>query len=201
MAASGNNTCLSRKQERAEVRRLQAVELRRDGWKQSEIAQALEVTAGAVSQWFKTADEQGPDGLLARPRTGRPPQLTLEQKQMIPEFLSHGAEAYGFRGEVWTCLRVSKVIDWEFGVAYHRSHVARLLQELGWTPQLPIERASQRDEAAIARWRAEVWTEVKKERTWSAEPLLSWTNRASTCCRLWSARMPLAGRHPSCVSR
>ncbi len=74
---------------------------------------------------------------------------------MIPEFLSHGAEAYGFRGEVWTRLRVAKVIEWELGVTYRKSQVACLLKELQWTPQLPIERATQRDEEAITRWRSE----------------------------------------------
>ena len=28
----------------------------------------------------------------------------------------------------------------------------------------------QRDEAAIARWRTEVWEELKKRRAWNAEP-------------------------------
>ena len=32
---------------------------------------------------------------------------------MIPEFLWHGAEAYGFRGEIWTCARIAQVIDTE----------------------------------------------------------------------------------------
>jgi transposase len=47
-----------------------------------------------------------------------------------PDFLSHGAEAYGFRGEVWTCARVANVFEEEFGVTYHRGHVARLLKAL-----------------------------------------------------------------------
>ena len=101
---------------------------------------------------------------------------------MIPEFLSHGAEAYGFRGDVWTCARVAKVIKREMGVVYHKTQVACLLKGLGWTPQLPIERATQRDEDAITRWRSEEWQEIKKERDLSAEPLFSWTNRVSTCC-------------------
>jgi transposase len=48
-------------------------------------------------------------------------------------------------------------------VTYHRSHIARLLKELNWTPQRPIERATQRDEVEIARWREEIWLEMKKK--------------------------------------
>jgi transposase len=86
----------------------------------------------------------------------------LAQKRLIPDFLWHGAEAYGFRGEVWTCARVAKVIQQEFGVSYHRGHVSRLLKALGWTPRTPVVRALQRDEVEIERWRVEVWPELRK---------------------------------------
>jgi hypothetical protein len=80
---------------------------------------------------------------------------------LIPDFLWHGAEAYGFRGDVWTCGRVAGVIREEFDVSYSKSQVSRLLKHLGWTPQVPITRAIQRDEGAIARWRAESWPALK----------------------------------------
>jgi predicted GIY-YIG superfamily endonuclease len=76
---------------------------------------------------------------------------------MLPDFLWHGAEAYNFRGEVWTCGRVAQVIEEEFGVRYHKGHVSRLLKALGWTPQVPTTRAIQREEEAIKRWQRDVW--------------------------------------------
>lgn len=146
-----------------EARRLQAVALRQKGWKQSQIAEALGVTDGAVSQWFRMVHDRDATALLARPHSGRPPELTCEQKNLIPDLLSHGAEAYGFRGDAWTSARVAKVIEWEWSVCYHQSHVARLLKVLKWTPQLPIVRATQRNEDAIALWRKEKWPELKKQ--------------------------------------
>lgn len=154
-----------------ERRRWRALELKRDGWTHEEIAEALAVTKGAVSQWMKCVQEQGGAGLHARPRSGAPPKLTTAQKELIPEFLSHGAESYGFRGEVWTCGRVAQVIATEFAVSYHKDHVGRLLKELEWTPQKPLERASQRDETKIALWRAKVWLALKKKRGAKAAPL------------------------------
>jgi transposase len=145
-----------------ERRRLHALKLKRAGWKQKDIAIALDVSPVAVCQWIKKRKEEGASGLRAHPHTGRRAELSDAQKQLIPDFLSHGAEAYGFRGNVWTCRRVKKVIEWEFGVSYHRSHVARLLKELGWTPQQPAERAAQRNEAEIHRWRTRTWLEIQK---------------------------------------
>lgn len=145
-----------------EKRRLHAIKLKRAGWKQKDIATALDVSPMAISQWIKKMEAEGISSLRARPHTGRPGELSDAQKQLIPDLLSHGAEAYGFRGDMWTCRRVKKVIEWEFGVLYHRSHVARLLKELRWTPQQPVERAAQRNEAEIHRWRTRTWYEIQK---------------------------------------
>ncbi len=143
-----------------EWRRLRALHLKQQGWVQRDIAEALGVREETVSRWLARAQDGGPEALLARPAPGRPPKLSDAQKRLIPEFLWHGPEAYGFRGEVWTRARIARVIEEEFGVRYHKGQVGRLLQELHWTPQVPIRRASQRDEEAIRRWRAEVWPDL-----------------------------------------
>ena len=41
--------------------------------------------------------------------------------------------------------------------------MSRLLKRLGWTPQVPITRAIQRDEEAIERWRVESWPALKEK--------------------------------------
>src|ERR671910_315499 len=117
-----------------EGRRLRAFELKQLGWSQQQIAEALGVSKGAVSQWMKRA------------RDGR------------------GAEAHGFRGEVWTCERVAIVIRREFGVSYHPAHVSRLLKALRQSLQKPKRRAEQRDEEAIERCKEEKWPSLKRGR-------------------------------------
>ena len=129
-----------------EARRLRAIELREQDWKAARIAEALGVTRGAVSQWFKRADEEGIEGLYARKASGPKSRLSEEQLAQLPILLEQGAEAHGFRGEVWTCPRVAKVIEREFGVTYTQQHVGEILRKIGWSRQKPITRASQRDE-------------------------------------------------------
>jgi transposase len=145
-----------------EWRRLRALHLKEQGWYQRDIAEALDVSEETVSRWLARASAAGPQALRGRPRPGRPPELSAAQKRLIPEFLWHGAEAYGFRGEVWTCARIARVIAEEFGVRYHKDHVGRLLEGLRWTPQVPIRRALQRDEEAIRRWRQEAWPGLRR---------------------------------------
>lgn len=144
-----------------EWRRFQALRLARRGWKHRDIAQALAVTEASVSQWLSRVQQRGALSLRSQPH-GSHPKLTAEQRKLIPDFLWHGAESYGFPGNLWNCVRIAKVIQREFGVRYNRHHVSRILKALGWTPQIPILRAIQRDEKEIAHWRAKVWPELKR---------------------------------------
>lgn len=147
-----------------EARRLQAWHLKQQGWPQRQIAEALGVSAGAVSQWMTRARQGGPEALRARLSPGAPRQLTPEQLTRLPTLLDRGPAAYGFRGQIWTRERVAEVIRRELGVVYHPTHVGRLLKAIRWSPQKPMRRARQRDEAAIAQWRDETWPAIKRGR-------------------------------------
>ena len=143
-----------------EWRRLRAVYRKQQGWYPRDIAEALDGSEDPGSRWRARARQGGVASLRARPVPGHPPKLTPQQQRLIPEFLWHGPEAYGFRGAVWTWARLAQVIEEEFGVRYHKGHVSRLLKDLGWTPQVPVRRALQRHEEAIRRWRHEVWPDL-----------------------------------------
>ncbi len=133
-----------------EGRRLRAWELKQQGWKQKDIARALGVTEGAVSQWVKRAGRGGgPEALRHRPAPGPVPRLSAEQKRELLAILERGAEAYQFRGDVWTAPRVAHVIRQEFGVCYDPGHVSRILRECRWSVQKPRRQASQRSQAAV----------------------------------------------------
>ena len=66
------------------------------------------MTARSVQGWTAIARDRGPRGLGSDRVPGRRPALSPELWQLIPELLWHGAEAYGFRGSVWTCGRIVK---------------------------------------------------------------------------------------------
>ena len=145
-----------------EERRQRALALKHAGWRQCEIALALDVTPSAVSQWMRHVQEEGEQALIAHPHAGAVARLTTEERSSIPQLLLQGAEAHGFRGEYWTCARVAWVIEQEFGVRYHRGHVSRLLKQWKWTPQKPETWATQRNEGQVEHWRAVLWPELKK---------------------------------------
>jgi transposase len=156
-----------------EGRRLQAWQLKQRGWSQRQIAEALGVSEGAVSQWMTRARTGGPEALRRQPSPGAPRRLSCEQLARLPDLLHRGAEAYGFRGAVWTRSRVAAVMRLEFGVTYHPAHVGRVLQTIRWSPHKPARRARQRDEVAIAHWREETWPALNRGRRCSSRPSCS----------------------------
>ena len=145
-----------------EGRRLRAFELEEQGWNQNEIAQALGVSEGAVSQWMRRATEEGVEALKHKPPPGAASRLDDSQCVRLKELMNFDAEAYGLRRKVWTCARVAELIRKEFGVSYHPAHVSRLVRALGLSLQKPTRRANQRDEEAIEPWKHIRWPELKK---------------------------------------
>jgi transposase len=113
----------------------------------------LGVSAGAVSQGLTRAREGGLETLHHRPPPGAVSRLSADQLARLPALLPQGADAYGFRGQLWTRGRSAAVSALEFGVCYHPVPVGRLCTARQWSRQKPARRARQRDEVAIARWR------------------------------------------------
>ena len=133
------------------------------GWRQKDVAAALGVSKGSVSQWVKRAKEGSWESLRHRKGAGARPRLTPEQRAQIPHLLAQGGESFGFLGDIWTQPRVRRRrIRRIFNVSYHSSQVGRILKDCGWSRQKPVSRATQRDEEAIYRWREERWPQIKK---------------------------------------
>jgi transposase len=146
-----------------EWRRLRAIELHDEGWTQASIAKALGVTEAAVSQWMKLARDGGKKALRSKSRRGQAVRLSQKQLQLLPEFLDLGPGAFGFSGELWTCPRIARLIEQEFGVVYHPDHVRRLMHQLGWSYQKPIVRAAERDETVICEWLERSWPQIERK--------------------------------------
>src|SRR5689334_19495637 len=125
---------------------------------------------GRGQSMVQKAKAQGVEALQHQPPPGRQALLSPEQMAQLPGLLAKGAEAFGFRGQVWTTARVVEMIRQQFGVSYHRAHASRLLRRLKQSRQKPIQKATQRDEAAIAAWKEQRWPALKKRLSRNSEP-------------------------------
>jgi transposase len=147
----------------ARQRRLQAAPPVRPGpLPGAEIARRLQVSRQTTSRWHARWLAGGRAGLAGPGRWGRPSRLTDRDWRRVEQALLRGAQAHGFDTDLWTLPRVAEVIWRTCGVSYHPGHVWWLLRRHQWSPQRPARRASERDEAEIARWREQEWPRIKK---------------------------------------
>jgi len=143
-------------------RRHQAIHLWKSHKSLSTIAHELKASKSAVWGWVFVYQQQGLKGLRPKPSPGRPSYLSAEQKGELAQVLLRGAQAAGYRTELWTLKRIAKVIWKEFRVRYHPNALWYLLRGMSWSCQKPERRSCQRDEAAIAHWRRYRWPHIKK---------------------------------------
>jgi transposase len=144
-----------------EQRRLEAARMFAHGATQAEVAHTFGVSAQAASIWYRRWHQGGEAALRGAGRAGRRPRLSQAELDAVDQALRKGPEAFGFDTELWTLGRIAQVIERLTGVGFHPGYVWRLLRGLGWSVQRPARRASERDEAAIARWRAQEWPRIK----------------------------------------
>ena len=138
------------------------MKLLKTGQRAKDIAQMLGVTAGAISQWKKRYQRDGPAALKANPHPGAKPKLTARHRQKLACLLLKGPSKHGYASELWTLKRVAQVIRKHFGVQYDPSGVWHVLRGMGWSCQKPERRARERNEAAIQQWRSKDWPRIKK---------------------------------------
>ena len=163
-----------------ESRRRKVVTFLKQSLSLHEIARRIGCHASSVLRWRDALRSGGPDGLKAKPASGRPHRLSGKQKTRLVRLLARGAMSYGYRTELWTTQRIADLIEKELGVHYHRNHVGKLLHQLGWSHQKPERRAVERDEVAIEEWKRTMWPRVKKTpRGWRPMSSLS-TNPGSS---------------------
>ena len=145
-----------------EKRRRKALELVDSGLSLNEVGRRLGCNASSVMRWRNARAKHGEEGLKPKPVPGRPAKLTCRQKKRLIKLLLKGAMANGYRTELWTTARIAELIERNFGITYHRDHIGRLMDSLGWSYQKPEKIALQRDEQGIEEWKRKQWPRIKK---------------------------------------
>ncbi len=134
----------------------------------NEIARDLRVTPGSVRRWRRAWAGGGTAALWSKGPVSRE-KLSGQQWARLEQELRKGPLAHGFAGDQrWTLGRIKTLIGKLFHVGYTAEGVWRLMRRHGWSCQVPVRQALERDEAAVAVWKAEVWPDIKASRaTWA----------------------------------
>jgi transposase len=155
-------------QQRREQVRLEAAGRFACGDGIGEIARDLRVTPGSVRRWHRAWRDGGTAALRSRGPVSRE-RLSPQQWARLETELRRGPLAHGFAGDQrWTLGRIKTLIGKLFHVGYTPEGAWELMRRHGWSCQVPVRQAMERDDAAVAVWKAEVWPWLKGPRaTWA----------------------------------
>ena len=153
---------LKRDFKKLEARRLRAIELLDRGVAQAEVARRVGVHRQSVCRWSELRSKGG-TAILRHRRAGRKARLGLSEMKHLEKGLRQGPGKIGYATGVWTADRIADLIERQTGVRFHKDHIYRLLQRLGWSCQRPVGRALERNERAVGYWKQHRWPEIKKK--------------------------------------
>jgi transposase len=135
------------------------------GLSKSAAARVFGVSRTSVYHWVGAYRQRGEAGLRPkrRGRKKQPARLQGWQAGTITKLITHHTpDDLGLPFALWSGEAVGELIARRFGVRVSVWTVRRWLRRWGFTPQKPMRRAYERDEAAIRRWRDEVYPEIAR---------------------------------------
>lgn len=136
---------------------------------------------------------RGLKALRSTKGTGRPRTLTAGQERQVFRWVNgKNPFQYGFDFGLWTRQIVRELIQMRFEVKLSLASIGALLARLGLTAQKPLERAYQRDPAAIERWCLETYPALAKRAKQERADIFFWDESGfradSVHGKTWAAR-------------
>lgn len=118
----------------------------------TEVATAYGTDRSTIHRWLSRYEDDGEDGLLRRPVSGRPRKLETLDPLALKEIVLAPASEYGFETDFWTTRRLIQVIQSEFRVTLSKQTVMRRLHAAGLSYQKPEREYFELSEADRQEW-------------------------------------------------
>ena len=110
-------------------RRAQAVRQVVAGQTVKAVSNAFEFTNSALRKWIKRFAQEGTDGLLDRPRSGRPLKMTSQIETQLNHLVDQDPLQHGSLYAQWSCRELATVLSQQSGVCIGRESVRLALKK------------------------------------------------------------------------
>jgi transposase len=123
------DTVLKQTKEARVFRRAQAVREVVAGHHVNAVSALFHFANSALRKWVQRFASQGPQGLLDRPRSGRPPKVTCELEKHLNRLIDQDPLQHGSLYSQWSCRELATVLAQQTGVQLGRESVRRVLKK------------------------------------------------------------------------
>jgi transposase len=123
------DTFLKQTKEARVFRRAQAVRNVVKGQRLQTVSDALQFTYSALRKWVYRFANQGTQGLVDRPRSGRPPKVTCALATHLNRLVDQDPLQHGSIYSQWSCRELATVLAQQTGVHLGRESVRCALKK------------------------------------------------------------------------
>src|SRR5499426_743537 len=123
------DTFLKQTKEARVFRRAQAVREVVKGHRLHNVSDTLQFTYSALRKWVYRFAHQGTQGLVDRPRSGRPPKVTSALAHHLDRLVDQDPLQHGSRYSQWSCRELAAVLAQQTGIQLGRDSVRCVLKK------------------------------------------------------------------------
>ena len=124
------DTVLKPTKEARVFRRAQAVREVVKGTRVQTVSDTLALTYSALRKWVHRFASQGTQGLVDRPRPGRPPTMTCELEKHLNRLVDQDPLQHGSLYSQWSCRELATVLAQQTGVQLGRESIRCALKKI-----------------------------------------------------------------------
>jgi putative transposase len=157
--------------------RAQMIRLLHLGHKPEEVGELLSVTGALVYLWHGRWREAGIDGLVDKPKSGRPKAGGDEYRQKLAELIETDPQTLGYGFHVWTIKRLIAHLEKATGVRVHKNTLLNMLAEQDYVFRRPKHDLGNLQDKEAKENAKEILEALKKKPNEAKSNYSLWTKR------------------------
>lgn len=116
-----------------------------------------------IYKWLRMFRHGGWEALRSTRAPGPEPKLTQREKQRLGKLLMKNPMQLHFDFGLWTLEMVRELVQQKFKKRVSIPTVTRMLTEIGYSRQKPLQRAYEQDPERVRQWKQEEYPAILKE--------------------------------------
>jgi putative transposase len=147
------------------------------GHRPQAVAKMLVVNSSTIYNWCRRWAAEGLDGLVNRPKSGRPRKADERYCHLLEEALETDPAAYGYNFTIWTADRLRAHLEEQTGIRLSRGRFALLMEDLGYVYRRPKRDLASKQDQEAKQQAADLLDELKKGQKVVISSFSLWTKR------------------------
>lgn len=161
------------------VKRASVVHSLHLGYSPTEIMEIHAISLGTVYNHFNRFKAKGSEGLVNKPKSGRPPKADEAYRKRLLELIESNPQEFDFGFSVWTLPSLQAFMERDTGIRLSQNRLSEVLQEEGYVYRRPKKDLGHKQDVDLREQVKDALDELKKRPETKASGYSLWTKADS----------------------